>query len=85
MRVGRKLSKIPLKGVEQKGGEGTQRFKKKGGGGKLGQGVGALKREGAGTPLQTMYINLEGTTFPFNALLLAQATFAVYANTFVIV
>ena len=84
MRVGTKLSKIPCKGVEQKGGEGTQRFKKKGGG-KLGQVVGVLKREGAGTPLQTMYIYLEGTTFPFNALLLAQETFAVYANIFVIV
>ena len=55
------------------------------GGGKLGQVVGVLKREGAGTPLQTMYIYLEGTTFPFNALLLAQETFAVYANIFVIV
>ena len=78
--------------MEQKGGEGTQRFKKRGGG-KLGQGVGALKREGAGTPSQTMYVYIyiyiyiyvEGTTFPFNALLLAQETFAVYANTFVIV
>ena len=45
------LSNIPSKGVEQKEMEGTQRFLK---GGKLGHGVGALKR-GAGTPLQTMY------------------------------
>ena len=36
--------------MEQSRGERTQRFKK---GGKLGQGVGALKR-GAGTPLRTM-------------------------------
>ena len=39
--------------MEQKRGEGKQRFKK--GGGKLGQGVGALKRE-AGTPLRIMFI-----------------------------
>ena len=37
------LSEITLKGVEQKRGEGKQRFLK---GDKLGQGVGALKREG---------------------------------------
>ena len=39
--------------MEQKRWEGTQKLKKKGGGGKLGQGVGALKR-GAGTPWRTM-------------------------------
>ena len=38
--------------MEQKRGEGKQRFKK--GGSKLGQRVGALKRGGAGTPLRTM-------------------------------
>ena len=38
--------------MEQKRGEGTQRFKRRG---QLGKGVGALKRGGeAGTPLQTM-------------------------------
>ena len=36
--------------MEQKRGEGKERFKK---GGKLVQGVGALKRGGAGTPLRT--------------------------------
>ena len=40
------LPKIPYKGVEQKRGEGKQRFKK---GDKLGQGGG-----GAGTPLRTV-------------------------------
>ena len=45
------LSKIPQKGVEQKRGEGKQRFSKRGG--KLGKGVGALKR-GAWTSLWTM-------------------------------
>ena len=39
------------KGVEQKRGEGKQIFKR--GRGRLGQGVGALKR-GTGTPLQTV-------------------------------
>ena len=39
--------------MEQKRGEGNKHFKK--GGGKLGQGVGALKRGAAGTPLQTMH------------------------------
>ena len=39
--------------VEQKRGEGKHRFKK--GGGKLGQGVGTLKKgEGTGIPLRTM-------------------------------
>ena len=50
MRVGRKLSKIPLKGVEQKGGEGTQRFKKKGGG-QAGSRGGCLKKGGGWNPL----------------------------------
>ena len=45
------LSKIPLEGLEQKRGEGKQRFLK--GGSKLGQGVGALKG-GTGSPLRTM-------------------------------
>ena len=36
--------------MEKKRGEGNKDFKK----GKLGQGVGALKGGGAGTPLQTM-------------------------------
>ena len=41
------------KGWNRKEGRGNKDFKK---GGKLGQGVGALKRGGgAGTPLQTMY------------------------------
>ena len=49
MRVG-ELSEIPEKGIEQKRGEGKQRFKK---GGKLGQGVGALKRgEGLEPPYE---------------------------------
>ena len=40
--------------MERKGGERKQRFEK-GGGGKLGTGMGALKRRGvAGTPLRTM-------------------------------
>ena len=42
--------------MEKNRGEGRQRFKK--GGGKLGQAVGALKRGGAGTPLQTMLLQL---------------------------
>ena len=37
------LSKIPQKGVEQKRGEGNKYLKS---GGKLGQGVGAIKRGG---------------------------------------
>ena len=52
MRVG-ELSKIPSKGVEQKRGEGKQRFSK-GRGGQLGQGVGALKRGGLEPSLRTM-------------------------------
>ena len=44
-----KLSKIPYKGVEQKRGEG-KKIKKKGGGGKLGQGMGALRRVGLEPP-----------------------------------
>ena len=44
MRVGGGTVWNTLKGVEQKRREGKQRFKK-GGGGKLGQGVRALKRE----------------------------------------
>ena len=52
MRVG-KLPEIPPKGVEEKRGEGKQRFYKEVG--KRGQGVGALKR-GAGTSLQTMVV-----------------------------
>ena len=47
--------------MEQKRGEGKQRFYK---GGKLGQGVDALKR-GAGTPLGTMLINIEISSFIF--------------------
>ena len=39
--------------MEQKSREGKQRFKK-GGGGKLGQGVGALKKGGVETPLWAM-------------------------------
>ena len=50
LSVGETVKKKPWKAVEQSRGERTQRFKK---GGKLGQGVGALKR-GAGTPLRTM-------------------------------
>ena len=45
------MPKIPQKGVEQKRGEGKNIFER---GGKLGQEVGALKRGGAGTPLETM-------------------------------
>ena len=45
------MTKIPQKGVEQKRGEGKNIFER---GGKLGQEVGALKRGGAGTPLETM-------------------------------
>ena len=52
VRVG-KMSKILSKEVEQKIGEGIQKFTKRGG--KLGQRVGALQRGGgAGTPLQSM-------------------------------
>ena len=47
--------------MEQKRGEGKQRFYK---GGNLGQGVDALKR-GAGTPLGTMLINIEILSFIF--------------------
>ena len=36
-------------------GGGTKILKSWGGGGKLGQEVGALKRRGGGTPLRTMY------------------------------
>ena len=54
------LSKIPYKGVEQKRGEAKKRFYKKEG--KLGQGVGALKREGGGTHLRTMQNVQEKTT-----------------------
>ena len=35
-------------------GRGYKDFKKGGGGGRLGQGVGTLKRGAAGTPLRTM-------------------------------
>ena len=41
------------RGWNRKEGRGNKHFKK--GGGKLGQGVGALKRGAAGTPLQTMH------------------------------
>ena len=46
MKVGEQ-SKIPLKGVEQKIGEGKKHFKKEG---KLGQGVRVLKRESDWNP-----------------------------------
>ena len=39
---------IPQTGMRQKRVEGKQKFKKRGGGGKVGQEVGALKRQGAG-------------------------------------
>ena len=55
--MGGGLSKTPYKGMEQKRGEGKQRFPK-GGLGKLDQGMGALKREGAGTPLRT-WVNIK--------------------------
>ena len=42
--------------MEQKRGEGKQGLRK-GGGGKLGQGVGALKGGGGQTPLRTMCIS----------------------------
>ena len=51
MRVGGTVQNT-LKVVEQNRAERTQVFKKRGG--KLGQGVDALKRRGTGTPLLTM-------------------------------
>ena len=51
MRVGGTVQNT-LKVVEQNRGERTQVFKKSGG--KLGQGVDALKRRATGTPLLTM-------------------------------
>ena len=44
--------KNTLKGGGTEEGRGNKKFKREGG--KLGQGVGALKKGGAGTPLQTM-------------------------------
>ena len=61
MRVGTKLSKIPCKGVEQKGGEGTQRFKKKGGG-PAGSRGGCIKKGGGGNPL-TNYVYISGGNY----------------------
>ena len=56
MRVG-ELSEIPYKGVEQKRGEGKQRFQKGGGRGQAGSKCGCLKKkQGAGTPLRTMFL-----------------------------
>ena len=43
------------RGRNRKERRGNKDFKK--GGGKLGQGVGALKRGGTGTPLRTMHLN----------------------------
>ena len=40
--------------MEQKGGRVNKDLKKKGGGGKLGQGLGALKWVGGWNPLRTM-------------------------------
>ena len=48
MRVG-ELSKIPQEGAKQKRKEGKQRFKKEG---KLGQGVGTLKKGGLESPYE---------------------------------
>ena len=45
------LSKIPSKGMEQKRGEGTQKFKKQGGS-KLVLGVDALKKRGLEPPYE---------------------------------
>ena len=50
---GGELSKIPLKGWNRTEERRHKDFKR-GGGGKLGQGVGTLKKGGAGTPLRTM-------------------------------
>ena len=59
MRVGGgDFLKYLKRGWNRKKGRGNKDFKK---GGKLGQGVGALKRKGvgAGTPLRTMLANLQ--------------------------
>ena len=53
------LSKVPWKGVEQKRGQATQKFKKVGGG-QAGSRGGCLKKGGgAGTPLWTMLLILQ--------------------------
>ena len=52
MRVGEMSIKYPKRKWNRTEGRGHKDFK--GGGGKLGQGVGALKRGGARTPLGTM-------------------------------
>ena len=55
-------------GWNSKEGRANNDFKK---GGKLGQGVGALKKEGVGTPLRTM----AGKTLIFRLLLFKQKTY----------
>ena len=51
MRVGGTvLNTLKCGGTEKRGGEADLKKRR----GKLGQGVGALKRRGAGTPLRTM-------------------------------